>query len=572
MHRLTPIVLLGLTCACASPPARVSDIADEYLEQYFAMYPSKATAAGRTDLDAELELPTEDRIRTWVRYQDEVDVALRQALTEPGVTPDDHLDAEAVLQQTARERHTYVVLRRHETDPLFWTDLAANALVRHVVRPGRPNAARVTSAVARAGRIPALTAEAVRRIEAVADDRLSAELCRMAAAQAQATAVFYRSAFPTFAMEGDVDASEVARQAADALATLGNALDAASLRASGSGRLGRHYASTLQVHLGLDLSPDILLSEAERDLDNLRQEASAYGRSVWPSLMAGRAAPASDTAVLRALFARVAADRDEDVTSYVAHWQTTVDDLEAFLEERPIVPPPDAPPIVVQDAPSYVLNQATGTVLTPGPYAPGDPAVLLLPVPRPDATATQRTAFFRDYNRHFTRMMAPHQLLPGHVAQAQHAARHPHRVRSVFADPVYVEGWATFCERLLLDRGWGGPLPRLAHLKKQIENAAGAIVDIRVHTSGFERDDVLAFARREALQDDQFADSMWTRALTASTQMVTAHVGYREVRAIYDMARREPGRSFDLPTFIDGMMSLGPVPVRHYRARYTDRR
>src|SRR5690606_14053624 len=101
------------------------------------------------------------------------DVALRQALTEPGVTPDDHLDAEAVLQQTARERHTYVVLRRHETDPLFWTDLAANALVRHVVRPGRPNAARVASAVARAGRIPALTAEAVRRIEAVADDRLS---------------------------------------------------------------------------------------------------------------------------------------------------------------------------------------------------------------------------------------------------------------------------------------------------------------------------------------------------------------------------------------------------------------
>src|SRR5690606_38134385 len=101
--------------------------------------------------------------------------------------------------------------------------------------------------------------------------------------------------------------------------------------------------------------------------------ATAYGRSVWSSLMAGRAVPASDTALLRALFALVGADRDEDVTSYVEHWQTTMDDLEAFLEEQPIVPLLDAPPTVVQDAPSYVLNQATGTVLTPGPYSPGEP-------------------------------------------------------------------------------------------------------------------------------------------------------------------------------------------------------
>jgi len=288
--------------------------------------------------------------------------------------------------------------------------------------------------------------------------------------------------------------------------------------------------------------------------------------------MGGRPVPSSDAAVLRALFDRLAADRDEDLTAYTAQWQATVKELEAFVRERQVMTLPDALPLVIAESPAYFLSQSVGSVQPPGPYAPDTSALLFLPVPRDDATAAQRTAFFRDFNRHFNRMIAAHELLPGHVVQARYAARHPHKVRSVFADPIYVAGWGTFCERLLLDLGWGGPLPRLAHLKKQIENVAGAIVDVRVHTTDISRDDVLTFARQEALQDDQFAGNMWTRALTTSPQMVTYHLGYRDVREVYDLARRKAGSGFDLRTFMDDMMSLGPVAVRHYRARYTERR
>lgn len=572
MHRLTLVALLGLTCTCAAAPPRVPDIADAYLERYFEMYPSRATAEGRTDHDADLELPTEERISAWLRYQDEVDAALREALARPDATADDHLDAESVLHQTARERHDYVVLRRYETDPLYWTDLAANATMLHVLRPNRPLAERAADAVSRAAGIPALVEEAARRLANAPDERLSAELCRIAAGQAQATAVFYRSTFPAFAKEGGVDASEVANRAANALATLGNALDAASLRALGPGRLGRHYARTLQVGLATDRSPEAILADAEQDLLSLRQEAAAYGRSVWRTVMGGRPMPSSDAAVLRALFDRLAADRDEDLPAYTARWQATAEELEAFVRKHQVMTLPDAPPLVIAASPAYVLSQAIGSVQAPGSYASGTPALLFLPVPRDDATAAQRTAFFRDVNRHFIRIIAVHQVLPGHIVQAQYAARHPHKVRSVFADPIYVEGWASFCERVLLDLGWGGPLPRLAHLKKQIENVARAIVDVRVHTTDISRDEVLAFARQEALQDDQFAGNMWTRSLTTSPKMVTYHLGYRAVREVYDLARRRAGSDFNLRTFMDDMMTLGPVAVRHYRARYTERR
>lgn len=93
-------------------------------------------------------------------------------------------------------------------------------------------------------------------------------------------------------------------------------------------------------------------------------------------------------------------------------------------------------------------------------------------------------------------MITPHEIFPGHALQLNQAARHPRKVRVLFADGVYVEGLGTFCERLMLDLGWGEPLSRLAHLKKQLENIARTIVDIRVHARGMTREEVRRFGHR----------------------------------------------------------------------------
>ena len=164
-------------------------------------------------------------------------------------------------------------------------------------------------------------------------------------------------------------------------------------------------------------------------------------------------------------------------------------------------------------------------------------------------------------------MITPHELIPGHYLQLKYAVRQPHKVRALFGDGVYIEGWGTFCERLMLDLGWGGPLDRLAHLKKQLENIARTIVDIRVHTTGMTREEVLAFVENEALQDKQFAGNMWRRAITSTPQLTSYHLGYRQVWGLYEDVKAARGESFRLKEFMDGMMELGPVPVKYYRQR-----
>jgi uncharacterized protein (DUF885 family) len=164
-------------------------------------------------------------------------------------------------------------------------------------------------------------------------------------------------------------------------------------------------------------------------------------------------------------------------------------------------------------------------------------------------------------------MIAPHEIVPGHYLQLKYAARHPRKVRAMFPDGVYVEGWGTFVERLMLDQGWGRELDRLAHLKKQLENIARTIVDIRVHTTDVSSEAVLAFVRDEALQDEQLAANMWMRAITSSPQLTFYYLGYRQVSDLYRDVRAARGEEFVLREFMDGMMELGPVPVRHYRER-----
>ncbi|MDQ6914091.1 MAG: DUF885 domain-containing protein, partial [Verrucomicrobiota bacterium] len=210
---------------------------------------------------------------------------------------------------------------------------------------------------------------------------------------------------------------------------------------------------------------------------------------------------------------------------------------------------------------------SVGGVYASGPYAPEAKTLLFLPMPPAQADDAKRAAFFRDFNRAFNRMIVPHELIPGHYVQLKFAARHPHKVRAVFPDPIYVEGWGTFCERLLLDQGWGGPLERLAHLKKQLENIARTIVDIRVHTENFSREEVIRFCREEALQDEQFAGNMWTRSITSSPQITTYYLGYAKVREVYETARARGGEKFALQEFMDGMMELGPVRLENYLER-----
>jgi hypothetical protein len=396
------------------------------------------------------------------------------------------------------------------------------------------------------------------------------DFCKIASGQLRATAKFYNEGFAK-AVEGDDKIQKESADVAAALNDFATTLDELAKRAKGSVRLGSAYTETFRVGTGTKEPVRDVLTRAQSDLSATRSEAATYGKSVWTNLIPSEAPPNDDVELLRRLFDRIAADHGQSVDDALAQWRTNVDALNKLVREKRIMTLPDPLTLIVDRSPTFFVGQSVGGVYPPGPFAPDAKTILFLPTPSTEASAEQREAFFRDFNEHFNKMIVPHELIPGHYVQFKIAAHQPHKIRAVFPDPLYVEGWGTFCERMLLDQGWGGPLERLAHLKKQLENIARTIVDIRVHTENMSRDEVVRFVKDEALQGEQLASNMWTRAITSSPQITSYYLGYRKVGQAYDAARAAGGEKFELQKFMDGMMDLGPVPLERYIDKFSDR-
>lgn len=572
-------LLLAATLAAPAP----ADLADTYLERYFDFYPSRATSAGRHDHDRELEDFSDGSIAAWVAFNRQTAEELTKRLEAAGGARHDRPDAldwELLLRQAEEELAAYETLARHRTSPLFWTGVPSNATIFLLVRDDLPEADRLERAAARAEEIPRFVEQAVKTMRAADPTEVSAELAGIAAGQAKASATFYRDGLARAAgepTEGDDARASLAVRLAKAGAAAGEALDrfAAVLdelagKATGSPRLGKDdYRLLFGLHSGLEDDPAKVAAEADAALAEKRAEAAAYARSVWSDYFTEEKPPADDRALLARMFERVEADRAESVDELVADYRRLVPEAIDFARERGIVTIPDPVTIRTERSPSFFVGQSVGGVYPAGPYAPEADTLFYLPTPSDSASKEQAETFYRGFNDHFNVMIVPHEMVPGHYLQLKHAALHPRKVRALFGDGVYVEGWGTFCERLMLDLGWGGhdPLDRLAHLKKQMENIARTVVDIRVHTAGMTREEVIRFVRDDALQDGQFAGNMWTRAITSSPQLTSYWLGYRRVMGLYEDVKAARGEELVLREFMDGMMELGPVPVRHYRAR-----
>ncbi|HET9796054.1 MAG TPA: DUF885 domain-containing protein [Thermoanaerobaculia bacterium] len=562
---MLPIFLAPLVAASFAP------IRDRYVDRYFAAYPTAATQAGRHEHDRELEDWSPARRRRWLDENRRTLAAIDAwERASPG-TADDRLDAEALAAQVRREIHDFAVRRRPDRDPLWWTEPIGNATVFLLIRDDRPARERLSAAAARATLLPRLAGEAENALSAAPPGEIAPELCSIAASQVRASAAFYREGFPR------VDASDAAlsrsgARAAAALERFAAFLDGLGRKATGSPRLGKDYAETFRLGTGIAEPIENVLADAERDLAAKRVEAAAYGRTIWKSYFPDSAPPPDDRELLRRLFSRAADDHAPTVESFVAQYRARVVELERYLRERKIVTLPDPLTIWTDRSPAFFVGQSVGGIYAAGPWEPDAKTLWFLPTPPEGATAAEREAFFRDFNDHFNAMITPHETLPGHYLQLKFAARHPRKVRAIFADGVFVEGWGTFCERLMLDEGWGGPLDRVAHLKKQMENIARTIADIRVHTKGTSREELTRFLRDDAVQDAQFSSNMWTRAITSAPQLTFYYLGYREVRGLFDDVRRARGPAFRLRDFMDAMMEDGPVPVAHYREKMLGKR
>ncbi|MCC6670455.1 MAG: DUF885 family protein [Planctomycetes bacterium] len=190
-----------------------------------------------------------------------------------------------------------------------------------------------------------------------------------------------------------------------------------------------------------------------------------------------------------------------------------------------------------------------------GTYLVSPPAVWM--------DAAQRAERLRGNHRAWTRVVALHEMVPGHHLQTVvHLMRPLTPFRRSFYSTLFAEGWALYCEEMLAQGGFfPDAATRFAQVQMRLWRAARVVVDAELHSG---RIDAAAAARifvTEAGLTPESAKAEITRDIDAPTRPLSYYLGYRLLAEMVDKARRRDGTSFDLRRFLDRVLAFGPVPL-----------
>jgi uncharacterized protein (DUF885 family) len=177
----------------------------------------------------------------------------------------------------------------------------------------------------------------------------------------------------------------------------------------------------------------------------------------------------------------------------------------AFLDERQLVT------IENLCRETWRLDMMTEEGQRTLPFAAYGGQKMLVAYPTAGMEHEKKEMSLRGNNIHFSRIVTPHELIPGHHLQGYMAQRYA-AWRAPFRTPFLSEGWALYWEMLLWDLGYArGPEDRIGMLFWRMHRCARIQVSLRFHLGqmttaemvdylvekvGLERDGATAEVRR----------------------------------------------------------------------------
>lgn len=196
--------------------------------------------------------------------------------------------------------------------------------------------------------------------------------------------------------------------------------------------------------------------------------------------------------------------------------------------------------------------------------------VLLVAFPTADMPHDEKLMSLRGNNRHFSRAVVHHELIPGHHLQGFMAQRYQEH-RAAFRTPFHTEGWALYWEMLLWDEGFPqGPEDRVGMLFWRMHRSARIIFSLRNHLGTMSPQEAIDFLVDRVGHERANAEAEVRRSFNGTyppLYQVAYMLGGLQFRALHRelvgsgrMTNRE---------FHDAILQSGPIPVEMVRARLT---
>ena len=540
-------------------------LADEYFEQvYFKFGPTGGTAAGLHQYDALLEdysrAGIEEKVAALHAFEKRV-----EAVDAAGLDETHAADRELVLTNIQGALLTEEVIRPWEKNPDMYSGGISNSVYVIMIRKYAPADERLKSVVAREEKMPAVFAAARENLKN--PPRIYAEI---ALEQLPGIISFFQDDVPaafTSASDPAVKAAFAKSNAAviKSLQSYADWLKTDMLpRSHGDFRIGAEtFSKKLQYDEMVDIPLDRLLEIGWADLHKNRAEFDRVAKELEPDKKTSE--------VLAQLMA------DHTTPDHLLQtFRDTFDGLTTFIRTKHIITIPSDVRPILQETPPFMRATTFASMDTPGPFEKtATEAYFNVTLPGAKDTAEEIAGRMAAFNVGTIVSTSTHEAYPGHYVQFLWVHEAPTKVRMLLGAATNAEGWAHYCEQMMLDEGFGQPgtgakdaheakLIRLGQLQDALLRDSRFIVGIELHRGNMSFEQATEFFVKEGYQSS-VTGLVETKRGTSDPTYLYYTLGKLEILKLRADVMKKQGAAFSLEQFHNNFMRQGFPPIKIVR-------
>jgi uncharacterized protein (DUF885 family) len=542
-------------------------VAEEYIKGYLGAHPLEGTALGLHEYDGKItdysRLALDAELSRLRRFDD------RLAKFDPGkLSPRQSIDLRILQAAVKKDLFEMQDMSVFERNPMVYAR-AADVNV-YIKRNFAPLEDRVRSLVAIESQIPNILIAARTNLNEV----LPKPYVELAIQIAKGSAEFLKK--DLVAAIGNLKDEqlrgafhEANRKGANALNDYAAWLEREKLPkasmdfALGEEKFGRFLTQTELV----DLPPQKIL---EIGLEQLKAEQAAFAeaaKKIDPNK--------SPIEVFKQIQSEHPTPQD-----LIADVAKDLDKIRKYVVSQHLVSIPSEVRAKVKETPQYLRATSFASMDTPGPFEKrANEAYYYVTPAENDWPEKQKEEWLTAFNYYTSDVVSIHEAYPGHYVQLLHLNTSPaNKVEKIFGSYAFVEGWAHYCEKMMLDEGYGSSTNstpseddvkraakyRMAQADEALLRLCRLCVSIKMHTQKMSLDEATKFFQENCYYEEKPARQEAMRG-TFDPGFLNYTLGKLQILKLRDDYKAQQGDDFSLQKFHNELLNHGMPQIRLLR-------
>ena len=257
-----------------------------------------------------------------------------------------------------------------------------------------------------------------------------------------------------------------------------------------------------------------------------------------------------------------------------------LDKIRKYVLTRRLISIPSDVRAKVKETPQYLRATSFASMDTPGPFEKrANEAYYYVTPTENDWPEKQKEEWLTAFNYYTSDVVSIHEAYPGHYVQFLCLNASPaSKVEKIFGSYAFVEGWAHYCEKMMLDEGYGSSTSstpseddvkraakyRMAQADEALLRLCRLCVSIKMHTQKMSLDEATKFFQENCYYEEKPARQEAMRG-TFDPGYLNYTLGKLQILKLRDDYKAQQGDDFSLQKFHNELLNHGMPPIRLLR-------